>query len=92
LSQIHHLPTITRPNNYIFAYTKLQGLHVYIGYIGYTDVSKYKNDHLGISVNIPTLDFSISFRISNKLSIYTGELFAIFKVVEIVTMYNINKP
>ena len=58
----------------------------------YTDASKNLQGNMGIAIKVPSINLAISFRLSDKLTVYTGELFAIFKAIEIIKIFNINRP
>jgi hypothetical protein len=57
----------------------------------YTDGSVFE-DKVGVAVHIPSLDISIVYRSSNKLSVFSAELEAVFTAISLVVKHNIANP
>ena len=47
---------------------------------------------VGVAVHIPSLDISIAYRSSNKLSVFSAELEAVFTAISLVVKHNIANP
>jgi len=48
----------------------------------YTDASKNVRSNVGTSICIPALDFYTSYRLSDNISVFAAEFFAIYKALE----------